>query len=366
MATVLAIEPYAARSHQAWLDGLRTHSRHRIDALTMPARKWKWRMRGSAMHVAAEIAHRDPPDILVATDFLNLAELVGIGPAWLRRVPKLLYFHENQLTYPILDESERDYQYAFTHLTSALAADRIAFNSAYHRGAFLDALGALLRRMPDHQPTWAVEALTRKSAVLPLGYEPDAVAYRADGQTNGDRPLRILWNHRWEYDKDPDTFVAVLLDLAGQGARFEVSVLGETFRTAPPVFARARPLLGDRVVHWGFLPDRRDYVRALAEADVVVSTARHEFFGLAVVEAIAAGCYPLLPNRLTYPELLPPDLHERHLYRDPADLTTRLAWCAQHLGVVRTSDVASAVGRFAWDRVITLYDTLLDDLLSKE
>ena len=35
-----------------------------------------------------------------------------------------------------------------------------------------------------------------------------------------------------------------------------------------------------------------------------VSTATHEFFGLAAAEAIATGLYPLLPERLAYPELL--------------------------------------------------------------
>ena len=36
---------------------------------------------------------------------------------------------------------------------------------------------------------------------------------------------------------------------------------------------------------------------------MVVSCARHEFFGISMVEAVAAGAYPLLPNRLAYPEV---------------------------------------------------------------
>ena len=34
-----------------------------------------------------------------------------------------------------------------------------------------------------------------------------------------------------------------------------------------------------------------------------MSSANHEFFGIGIVEAIAAGAYPLLPNRLAYPEV---------------------------------------------------------------
>ena len=39
--------------------------------------------------------------------------------------------------------------------------------------------------------------------------------------------------------------------------------------------------------------------------DVVVSTADHEFFGIAVCEAVWAGAIPIVPNRLSYVELFP-------------------------------------------------------------
>ena len=48
----------------------------------------------------------------------------------------------------------------------------------------------------------------------------------------------------------------------------------------------------------------KKYLKILSEADIIVSTAIHEFFGISVVEAIAAGAYPLLPKRLAYPEVL--------------------------------------------------------------
>ena len=359
MAKVLLLEPYAARSHLAWIEGLRAYSRHAIDALTMPARKWKWRMRGSAVHLAKELLDREPPQVLLTTDFLNLAELVAIGPTWLRTVPKLLYFHENQLTYPLPDESERDYQYAFTHLTSCLAADRVAFNSDYHRRTFLAALEGLLRRMPDCQPLWAAPAIKARSDVLPVGFDPKAIDRARHLRAERTGPLRILWNHRWEYDKDPETFFAVLFDLAEAGVPFAVSVLGETFRTAPPIFETARERLGDRIAGWGFVAERAAYTEALSASDVAISTARHEFFGLAVVEAVAAGCYPLLPDRLTYPDLLPAEFHRRHLYADAADLAGRLRWCAQQVAEVRATDLAPAVQRFAWPALIGQYDEAL-------
>jgi hypothetical protein len=100
---------------------------------------------------------------------------------------------------------------------------------------------------------------------------------------------------------------------------FRLAVAGENFRNAPSEFETARRL-AEHVVHWGYLPTRADYVALLSQADLVISTAEHEFFGISVLEAICAGAFPLLPNRLSYPELIPAELHPACLYADEDDL----------------------------------------------
>ena len=359
MRDVLFIEPYYGGSHRAFADGWREHSRHRVRLLTMPARKWKWRMRGAALYVADRLPP-EPPDAIVASDYLDLAALRGLRPDWTAHVPCVAYFHENQLTYPLPDEDERDYQFGFTNVTTCLAAGRALFNSRYHMESFAEAAEALLRRMPDCVPEGIGERIRRRAEVVPVGVNLAAIDALRPETPHRTGPIRILWNHRWEFDKNPDEFFAVMEQLDEEGLDFELAVVGETFRTAPPAFERARRRLAHRLTAFGYVESREQYLRRLLESDVVVSTAIHEFFGIAVVEAIRAGCAPLLPDRLSYPEILPSELHQAHLYRTPRELRERLRDWARRPERARAAAVPDAVARFGWQEVAPRLDDVVE------
>ena len=47
--SVLVLEPYYGGSHRAVLDALLPALDVTCDLITLPARKWKWRMRGAAI-----------------------------------------------------------------------------------------------------------------------------------------------------------------------------------------------------------------------------------------------------------------------------------------------------------------------------
>ena len=350
---IAAIEPYFGGSHQAFLEGWRDFSRHRIDIFDLPARKWKWRMRGAALHFAEVLRDRlDDYDALFTSDFLSLADFVALAPG-ASSLPKIVYFHENQLTYPYQFETERDYQFPFTNITTCLAADLVFFNSAFHRSSFLDALGPFLARMPDFRPQGVVSAIENKSRVLHLGVDMRELRQAAPPPQG---PALILWNHRWEFDKNPDLFFKIMCDLDRAGLDFRLAVAGERYREAPPVFEEARKKLRHRIEHWGHLPSRKDYVGLLRKSDIVVSTAIHEFFGVAVLEAVAAGCYPLLPNALSYPELLPQESHDRHLYDTSARLQEKLRAAVKDIDTIRDTDLSCAVERFSWENRVDDFD----------
>ncbi len=303
-------------------------------------------------------------DVLFATDMLNLAEFKGLVNAAVHRLPSVVYFHENQLTYPVRHKDERDLHFAFTNLTTALAADAVWFNSAYHRETFIEALMGWLRRMPDHQPLEAVDRIRERSAVQWPGTEtflprpPRAAS-----------PLRILWTARWEYDKNPETFFDAVARLKCQGVPFRLSVIGPQYREIPPIFDESAQRFAQEIDRWGYQADRTQYEASLTEADVVVSTAVHEFFGISMVEAIAAGAYPLLPRRLAYPELLTPlgTAAAEYFYDGTAEmLAERLASLAKVVEYAvdgdRAADRVQAVGRYAWSRRAAKMDAALESL----
>lgn len=179
-------------------------------------------------------------------------------------------------------------------------------------------------------------------------------------------PPLILWNQRWEYDKYPETFLRALCLLAEEGLDFQVALAGKNYRQAATEFETARKRLGTRLVHFGYAGEVR-YAALLREADVVVSTALHEFFGIAVVEAVYCGCFPVLPRRLAYPELVPQLYHEACLYEDFEGLLARLRWALAYPGQARALAVEfrPAVARFDWARMGPRYDNVMVEAVAR-
>ncbi len=300
---ILVLESYYGGSHKAFLDGWQKHSEHAFTLLTLPPNKWKWRMRHAAITFAQQVnslvEQGGQWDVLFCSDMLNLAEFRGLADESVRTLPTVVYFHENQLTYPVQVESERDYQYCMTNITTAVAADAVWFNSAFHRDEFLEAIGAFLKRMPDYQPMEVIETIRVKSSIHPPGIYPiEGTHQPADG------PVRVLWAARWEHDKNPEDFFAAMKVLKAKGVDFRLNVIGEQFRDQPAVFDEARKYFSEHIDRWGYQSSRAEYEKALFDSDIVVSTANHEFFGIGMLEAIAAGCRPLLPKRLAYPAII--------------------------------------------------------------
>ncbi len=330
---VLALQPWDGGSHRVFLDNWQRHSRHDFTLLTLPAYKWKWRMRHSPLTFASEIQRRvrqgDRWDVLFCTDMLPLAELLGLTVESVRQLPTVIYFHENQLTYPDPSYQERDHHFAFTNIESAIAANAVWFNSDFHRQEFFRAADAWLRRMPDFAPLPQLTACQDRAHVVPPGIAwPDNMTDQVERQPG---PLRILWAARWEHDKGPNEFFEAMRLLRSR-VPFELYVAGESFRTVPEVFQQAEREFADQIRHWGYVESAKAYQDLLSKVDVAVSTAHHEFFGMAIAEAAAAGAIPIVPKRLAYPEVFLADSAGELFYDgDVSRLIDKLTTVARHI-----------------------------------
>jgi glycosyltransferase involved in cell wall biosynthesis len=304
---------------------------------------------------------------LFCSDMLNLAEFRGLAPPAVGNLPAIVYFHENQLTYPVRFETERDYQFAMTNITTALAAQGVWFNSTFHKDSFLEAAAGFLQKMPDYQPADTVQRIAEKAKVFPPGISD--IEMRVAREPG---PLRILWAARWEHDKRPQDFFEALKILKARGVEFRISVIGQQFRDVPAIFEQARKDFAEHIDRWGYQQSRDEYENALSEADLIVSTAGHEFFGLSVVEAVAAGAYPVLPNRLAYPEVLAldedPD-RERFFYDGSVKaLADRLILLAEKVDkgalLPENHGAARLVERFKWKNLAPIMDKAVERMLS--
>jgi glycosyltransferase involved in cell wall biosynthesis len=361
---ILLLVPFFSGSHRQWAEGLRAHSRHEIEWMTLPGRHWKWRMHGAAPSLARQLDDRPLPDLILTTDMLDVATFRGLLPAAYRYVPVAVYFHENQLSYPWSPTDEdpdlgRDRHYMWINYTSALAADAVFFNSAYHRASFLAALPGFLGAFPDEIPSGTVAEIEAKSRVLPLGLALEDLRVPEPVARTG--PPVLLWNHRWEYDKDPATFFGWCAKLVEEEVDFRLIVLGDSFRQRPPIFASAKTAFAERILHWGFAPDRRAYAQLLARADLLPVTARQDFFGGSVVEAIYANTFPLLPDRLAYPEHLPETARAHHLYADAESGYRLLRAAIDRIDEIRGASFRHYVAQYDWSRLGPGYDAAFQE-----
>ncbi len=364
----LFLESFFGGSHREFAEGLAENSRHEIEILPLPARFWKWRMRGAALWFVKEIKNLKSYDGLITTNMMSLSDFKSLsGPAC---PPVLLYFHENQFAYPLAPGERMDYQYGFTDITTALAADRVVFNSRFHYETFFSSLPVFLNRMPEFRPAWVIEAIRSKSGVLYPGcrFSPLTDDEFSEAAEEKPGPPMIIWNHRWEFDKAPEVFFQALDTVADKGADFRLALLGENFRRVPDVFRSAKKRYQNQIVHYGYVKSRKEYIHILCQGDIVISTAIQENFGISVAEAIRCGCLPLLPDRLSYPEILPREFHADFLCKNTDDLTEKLFGMLADFPKFRKmrTHTAAAMERFAWKNMISAYDDLLEEMVQDQ
>ncbi len=355
---IALIEPFYTGSHKKWSDGFAEFSSHQVKIVGLSGKFWKWRMHGAAITLAKRINNQEEYfDMFLVSDFLDLSLFKSLLLPKYNSSKFSVYFHENQLTYPWSPtdrdvEMDRDNHYAFINYSSALVADKVFFNSSFHKNSFLDALPAFLNQFPDFTNKETIDIISDKSKVLSLALELPKFEDEIKKIANS-----ILWNHRWEYDKNPSDFFAVLKKLKRDKVDFKLIVLGEKTSKYPEIFDWAKKYFKNEILHWGYAKSNHDYWTWLQKADILPVTSIQDFFGISIVEAMYADVYPLLPDRLVYPEHIPDKHKDSHLYTSQEELYERLT---NLLTKSRTrKEISKWIEKYEWGRSINDYDSKL-------
>lgn len=369
---ILLIEPYMTPSHAIWFQGLAEGLNAEVRTIDLPGYHWKWRMHGGAIQIANHIKKmRWHPDIVLISEMIDLSLLKSLlGPGF-SRVAFALYFHENQLTYPKSGQDtdtrySRDNHYAFINYTSCLVADRIIFNSAFHRNAFFEELPNFLRRFPESSSLLqTLPDLEVKTTIIAPGF--DHYPFTTKSKTTLASCPVILWNHRWEYDKDPTLFFETLAKLSAQGLQFKLVVLGKAYGRSPKIFSKVKDQFAERILQFGYVHEKDEYAQWLVNADLAISTSQQDFFGISMAEAICAGCYPLVPDRLALPALVPDDFCDKCIYVDAEDLERKIASFILDFDTFKISPTFKEhIVQFSFENLIPQYEVCLAGVLSAQ
>ena len=280
---------------------------------------WRWRQR-LGMLECRELVQRAVGDAafdaVLCTSLLPAAEFRGLMPMGLRDKPLILLMHENQVAYPdgAIGAEPRDLHAAVTDFTALAAADAVIWTSAWNQRSCMAGLHSLLTKANTSLDV--AGELARIEACSHVCWPPveDPLLEHAEhnfnnyGRSNfGTSRALVAWPHRHQHDKGPDLLLEAAEHAADTGVPLDWALLGERRGASPPSLEAFRGCFGRNIRIDGHL-ERPAYLGWLRAADWVCSTARHEYFGIAVVEGMLSGCLPWLPARLSYPELVPAEL----------------------------------------------------------
>ena len=158
-------------------------------------------------------------------------------------------------------------------------------------------------------------------------------------------------------------FFRNLFKLKDEGIDFKVALLGESFSSKPGIFEEAKNRLKNQIVYYGYCNEFSEYAKWVWAADILPVTSNQDFFGGSVVESMYCDTYPLLPNRLTYPELLPKPLHLKHIYNSDDELYSKLKKCLLDINGTRKFSQKKIFTPYDWKSIIKRYDELFDSFI---
>ncbi|MGB7156902.1 MAG: DUF3524 domain-containing protein [Tepidisphaeraceae bacterium] len=306
---ILALEPFYGGARRQMLETCIRCSRHRWTLLKLPPRRIERRLTAAAHWFAEQLSRHwvGRMDLLFTSEALNLADFYRLMPQLVRK-PSVVYFHSNQLPdVKAHEETPLD----MVNLNTAQAASEIWFNSLFHLRLFLNRASTLVRRHDELSGRNPMPELTGKTQLMLPPVDFSAVHELSLGDTIIRNKRRIFVETR---DANMKLLNAALATLTRRKEKFELITVGPVEEL-------------DEQFPRNTLPenDEKAHVQAMMTCGVFISTRVDAPADAHAVRALAAGCWPIVPDAGVYPELIPDMLHSSCLYDGSASvLASRL------------------------------------------
>ena len=142
--------------------------------------------------------------------------------------------------------------------------------------------------------------------------------------------------------------------------KFQLVILGEQFDTEMEIFNWARKIFNNEIIHIGFCESFNEYATWLWKADIIPVTTKQEFFGGSIMEAIYCNVYPILPNRLTYPELFDNIKNKEYFYKNNKELKIKLKKILINFNKLNLKSLSNYALNYDWSIISNKYDSIIN------
>src|SRR5699024_76050 len=156
----------------------------------------------------------------------NLPAFLALTNPRFATTPKVVYMHENPFTQPLPEDEERDLTFCYINYLTMLSGDRLLFASEFHKNDFLNALPRFLENYPDGTSYSTTDSLAQKSVICYPGLNLSPFDQQPDIRKKNENPI-IVWNQRWQFDRNPAMFFRVLNRLDDIDISFDLILAGD-------------------------------------------------------------------------------------------------------------------------------------------
>lgn len=130
---------------------------------------------------------------------------------------------------------------------------------------------------------------------------------------------RVVFSSRWDGEKQPDEFLRIMDRVLPQepGTQFVICTGASNLTSNSPTLIKMLEYYLDKYPNNLFVQQgltKEAYYEILASSKVQVNTALQDWVSFTLLEASVAGCWPVYPNRRSFPETL--RQKEMFLYND--------------------------------------------------